>query len=392
MNDSQSTSGATEQPRWLALSGVIAAVSVFALAQGLSYPLFTFLMQKQGLSAGYIGASAAMTPFGLIFSAVFIPALVRQLGARALAVGCALIASLCFLAVGYLQNEIAWFPLRFLIGVIINPLYVLGEVWMLALAPAERRGRIMGIFNAVTGIGYALGPLSLALVGSDGWPPFLIGIFGFLGCAFLLAITAGNIRGLEDDGSPKTGIWSFWVVAPALLLAVTVSAATQQSVYSLLPVFGAGYGLPEATLAVLITAMSLGNIFLQIPFGFAAEKFGARPMIIACALGNMICAILLPLVILTPAVWPVLVVMGGVGYGVYTMALVELGNRFRGQALVAGNAAFALMWGVGGIAGPPGSGLVMEVIGAPGLPVVIASLSGILVLFALYRALTRADP
>jgi hypothetical protein len=50
-----------------------------------------------------------------------------------------------------------------------------------------------------------------------------------------------------------------------------------------------------------------------------------------------------------------------------------------------------MRWGVGGSAGPPGSGLVMEVIGAPGLPVVIASLSAVLVLFALYRALTRAE-
>ena len=33
--------------------------------------------------------------------------------------------------------------------------------------------------------------------------------------------------------------------------------------------------------------------------------------------------------------------------------LIELGERFSGAMLVAGNAAFALMWGVGGIAVPP---------------------------------------
>ena len=57
----------------------------------------------------------------------------------------------------------------------------------------------------------------------------------------------------------------------------------------------------------------------------------------------------------------VLVVMGAVGYGVYTTALVELGSRFKGTALVAGNAAFALMWGAGGIVGPPGAGSLMQV-------------------------------
>lgn len=380
-------------PRWAAIAGVIAAVSVFAIAQGLSYPLFTLLMQKQGHSAAYIGFSAAMTPLGLIVSAGFVPTGVRLFGARGLAAGCALLAAVCFVLVGILQNDFAWFPVRFLIGLVVNPLYILGEVWMLALAPAARRGRIMGIFNAVTGAGYAMGPLSLALVGTEGWPPLMIGIFGFVGCAALLALTVDGIGGLgggDGEEAASSGVLGFWWIAPALLLAVGVSAAAQQSIYSLLPVFGTEYGRPEAVVATLMTAMSVGNIFLQIPLGFAAERFGARSMIIACALANMICAILLPAVIQGPLVWPLLVIMGGVGYGVYTMSLVELGNRFSGQMLVTGNAAFALMWGVGGIAGPPGSGLVMEAVGAPGLPAVIAALSGILVLFAFYRSLTRA--
>ncbi len=219
--------------------------------------------------------------------------------------------------------------------------------------------------------------------------PLLVGIVGFTGCAVLLFLTTSNLAGFEEDGERSIGFWSFWTLAPALLVAVGVSAATQQSVYSLLPVFGAAYGLVPATLAALVSTMSIGNIVLQIPLGLLAERFGARSMIVACASINMTCALLLPMVVTTPAVWPVLLVIGGVGYGVYTMALVELGNRFRGQALVAGNAAFGLMWGVGGIIGPPGSGFAMQHVGAPGLPAVIATLSGSLVLFAIYRSLSR---
>ncbi|MDP3898185.1 MAG: MFS transporter [Mesorhizobium sp.] len=372
-----------------ALAGVTASVAVFAVAQGLSYPLFTFLMQRQGLSPGMIGLSAAMTPLGLVASAIFVPAWVRLFGARGLAVSCALAAAVLFTLVGLLQNEIAWYPIRFLIGFAINPLYILGEVWMMALAPAARRGRIMGTFNAITGAGYAAGPLTLTVVGTDGWPPLLVGIGGFVACAMLMALTTAGLRGFEDDGERPGGVWQFWTLAPALLVAVIVSAATQQSVYSLLPVFGAAYGLVETTLAALITMLSLGNIVLQIPLGFLAERFGARAMIVACALVNLICALILPFVVTTPLIWPVLLVMGGVGYGVYTMAMVELGNRFRGSALVAGNAAFALMWGVGGIIGPPGSGAMMQQVGPVGLPAVIAALSAALVSFAIYRAATR---
>ncbi len=371
-----------------ALSGVIASVTVFGVAQGLSYPLFTFLMQKQGISSGAIGLSAAMTPLGLMASSLFVPALVRLFGARGLAVGSAASAALLFLFIGLTQNWLAWYPARFLIGLAVNPLYILGEVWLIALAPPARRGRLLGIFNAVTGAGYASGPLTLALLGTEGWPPFLVGILGFTGCAAILYLSANRFSRF-DDGARHGGALHFWLVAPTLLLAVTVAAATQQSMYSMLPVFGMGYHLGEATISTLISVMSVGNIVLQIPLGMLAERFGGRRMILACAATNMTGALLLPLIVTTPLQWPVLLVMGGVGYGVYTMALVELGDRFSGSALVAGNAAFGLMWGAGGIIGPPASGFFIQMAGPVGLPAVVVTLSIVLIGFSAARSLLR---
>ncbi|HTM78925.1 MAG TPA: MFS transporter [Devosia sp.] len=384
------TAGAVPETRMPtgALFGVIASVTVFGVAQGLSNPLFTFLMQKQGISASAIGLSAAMTPLGLMCSSLFVPVLVRLLGARTLAVGSAVSAALLFLFIGLTQNWLAWYPARFLIGLAVNPLYILGEVWLIALAPAARRGRILGVFNAITGAGYASGPLSLALLGTDGWAPFLVGIVGFVGCALILSFVANSLTSF-DDGERHGSALHFWVLAPSLLLAVTVASATQQSMYSLLPVFGTGYQLAEGTLATLISVMSIGNIILQIPLGLMAERLGGRKMIIACALVNMTSALLLPFLVTTALQWPLLLIMGGVGYGVYTMALVDMGNRFSGSALVAGNAAFGLMWGVGGMIGPPAAGFFMQTFGPVGLPAMIAVLSAILVGFSTFRSFTR---
>lgn len=362
---------------------------MFGAAQGLSYPLFSLLMQKQGMSPAMIGLSAAMMPLGLIVSAPFVPVAVRLVGARSLAVGCSLAGALCFLAIGYLQDWMAWFLIRFLVGVVINPLYVLGEVWALSLAPPSRRGRVMGVFNSLLGAGYATGPLVLAFVGTSGWTPFVVAIAGFLACALIMRAVSAQLSGFEDDGQVVGGVVGFAALAPALLFAVLVSAANQQSTYSLLPVFSAGHGLQEAVVAAMLTALSMGNILFQIPLGLLAERFGGRAMILFCAASTATCALLLPILIATPFIWPVLVVMGAVGYGVYTMALVELGSRFSGTALIAGNAAFALMWGVGGIVGPPSAGLAMQAIGTLGLPIVMVSLNVMLVAFALYRAAVR---
>ena len=55
------------------------------------------------------------------------------------------------------------------------------------------------------------------------------------------------------------------------------------------------------------------------------------------------------------------------------MTLIELGERFSGSMLVAGNAAFSLMWGVGGIAVPPAAGAAMDLLGAQGLPLALGA-------------------
>lgn len=369
---------------WAPIAGVIATVTVFAVAQGLSYPLFTFLMQMQGMPPALIGLSAAMMPLGLIVSAPLVPVAVDKVGARRLAVCCALCAALLFLLIGLLQNAFAWFALRFVIGIILHPLYVLSEVWMISLAPPTRRGRLMGIYTAIIGGGFAAGPLSLTLVGSQGWPPFAIGITAFVACALCLLVIAPHLPAMSD-GKTRTPLSGFFRHAPVLLLAVAVAAAFDQCMLALLPVYGAGYGIAERVMSALLTVMIAGNVALQVPLGLLAERHAPRRMMVVCASLSIVGAALLPLLIESTAVWPMLFVLGAVSHGIYTLALIELGSRFSGSMLVAGNAAFGLMWGVGGIAGPPAAGGLMQAIGAQGLPLMLGFLCALLIAFAAWR-------
>ena len=65
------------------------------------------------------------------------------------------------------------------------------------------------------------------------------------------------------------------------------------------------------------------------------------------------------------------------------LALTELGDRFTGELLLAGNAAFALMWGVGGLFGGPLGGGAMDLFGPHGLPAVMALAYAVLFAFVL---------
>jgi MFS family permease len=285
---------------------------------------------------------------------------------------------------------VAWFPLRFLLGTVINPLYVLSEVWMIALAPPGQRGRLMGLYTTLISAGFAAGPLSLVLAGSEGWPPFLVGVLAFTACGLCLAAVLPRLPQL-DGGGPEASVRSFLPHAPVLLAAVLAAAAFEQAVLSLLPLYGFAHAMDETSVSALLTVLIAGNIVLQVPLGLAAERATARSVLVACAAGAALGCLLLPLSIGTSLLWPLAFVLGALSYGIYTMAIVELGERFTGAMLVAGNAAFALMWGAGGMAGPPAAGAVMDAIGVQGLPLTLGLLCLGLAAFAILRRRTRAS-
>jgi MFS family permease len=374
---------------WLAIGAVTATVSVFAIAQGLTYPLLSFILGRQGHSPALIGLSAAMSPLGMIISASLVPLIVRLFGGVKTVVICSLLCATLLSLVALTQNIWLWFPLRFMIGMSVIPLYVLSEVWMQQLAPPHQRGRFMGAYTSIISLGFSSGPAMLAVVGTQGWTPFLMGVGAFLVCGLFVLAAAPRLPKFHEDEQGGT-VRRFLPAAPTLLLAVVVASATETSLLALLPTYGQAHGVVEKEMATLLTFFFLGNVMLQVPLGLVAERLSARTVMMICAFLAVLGCLALPLVLGHPVQWLAVFLWGAFSYGVYTMAIVELGTRFSGSMLVAGNAAFALMWGVGGIAGPPGAGFSMQLFGPNGLPLILAAFSLVLLVFGVLRARARA--
>ena len=72
--------------------------------------------------------------------------------------------------------------------------------------------------------------------------------------------------------------------------------------------------------------------------------------------------------VLLVAVW------GGVAFAGYPLVLAILGEGLEGSGLLLGNTAFAVVWGLGGIAGPPYSGVAIDWLGPAGMPLSLATL------------------
>jgi len=362
---------------WRAFAGPIAAIALFSLTTGLSYPLLSLVLARQGVGSAAIGLNAMMMPLGMVVSSLLIPRAARLAGLVGLWLGSLWSLAALILVLGAVRDLTLWFPLRFALGATVNVTLVLGEMWINQLATTRNRGFATGLYSTLGALGFAAGPAILALAGSAGWPPFLIGAAGPLAVIAVIAATRGSLPALEA-GRPVP-LLPFARAIPLLLLAVIVAAFFDQAILALLPIYGLASGLGERAATLLLAAAMLGNVALLVPIGWLSDRI-PRHLVIA-GLALLTAGLGLALLALGGRgwlAWPLAFVWGGAAFGIYSVALAALGDRYSGAALLAGSSAFALAWGLGGVAGPAGAGLVMDRFGPGALLVALAAVCGAL--------------
>lgn len=369
---------------WRNLAAACAAITVFGLTFGMTYPLLSLILESRGVSTDMIGINSAMMPIGVLLFSSVIPVATRRFGARRVAVIAAVVTSMLILAYKVFDDLAAWFILRLIQGMSMSTLFVLSETWIVRFAGSEHRGKIVAIYGSILSASFGTGPALVGWLGIEGWLPFVIGaVVILLGVIPLTLIEESETAQLQE--SKTSGFFEFAPKASTLLAAVAAFAIFDAATLSLLPVYGIQTGLTITTAATALTALVIGNVFLQFPIGWLADEFPHRFVLAGCALVTTAMLLALPLVMATVWMWPVLVIAGATGYGVYTVALTSLGDRFEGGELVNGASSFAVMWGVGALFGATAGGWTMAGFGPHGLPVFIGFIYALLAAGLLMR-------
>lgn len=353
------------------LVAACAAITVFGFAFGMTYPLLSLILESRGVSSDMIGINSAMMPIGILLFSTVIPVAAKRFGARNVAITAAIVTALVILSYKVFDTLAAWFLIRLVQGMTISTLFVLSEAWIVGSAGDQNRGKIVAIYASVLSASFGAGPLLISFIGIEGWTPFLLGAavvaIGVIPFIFIREDTHA-----EPEETHASGILGFAPRAPMLLAAVGTFAVFDAASLSLFPVYGIQNGLDLATSANILTALILGNVLLQFPIGWLCDKFPHRFVLAGCALITAISLVFLPGVIDSGMKWPLLILMGTTGYGVYTVSLAALGNRFSGIDLVNGSASFAVVWGFGALFGSVSGGWAMLGFGPNGLPISLA--------------------
>lgn len=380
----------TDGQRRRSITVVIVTVSIVAVTLGLTWPLLSLILEARGVSTTLIGLSTASQTLAVLFIMPLAPWMLVRFGTIRLirvSIGIMIIALLLLPAI---PNVYAWFPIRFLLGMAIEVLFIACDVWVNQVVEEKTRGRVIGMYGFVLAGGFAVGPLIINVTGIEGWAPFIAGavIIG-LG-ALPLAWAHGLTPPIE--GRPKGRLLYYLRIAPTLMVAGLMYGLVDSSILSFLPIYGLGAGFDQATVVTMLTVLIVGSVAAQLPLGWAADHVGGRQLIIGCTVFTLIPAVILPFTLTTPwAMWAVLLVWGAALGGFYTISMVSIGRRFKGADLVAVNAAFVVFWGLGAITGPAATGGAIELWGFNAMPMVVAVCCLLYLPLAIMRLMGSSD-
>jgi MFS family permease len=367
----------------------IAAITLFGVSLSMSYPLFALTLERAGASGAAIGLNAVAAALGMVIGAPVMPGLLRRVGMGRLVTLAALALAGTLLAIPLVADYWLLNGLRLVYGFAGTVLFFASEYWIVAAAPDHARGRIVAIYALSVSGGFALGPAILKLTGLTGTLPFLVA------CAVLLAGLAPVLWGLRaapraDDGEipPPLAALGMFRSDPAVVFGVALFGTIEFGAMALIAVWGVRSGLTEADAALLLSVFAIGAMALQLPLGWAADRFDRRKLLAAIAaccavapLGMALAAPSFPLLAALAAFW------GATSVGLYSVALTEMGARYRGGKLAVANAAVVLSYGIGALAAPFGFGAAMDAIPPDGLMLGAAAVALAYLVLALPRVL-----
>ena len=283
-----------------------------------------------------------------------------------------------------LTDELAvWFVLELVAGMASGLRWVIAEAVVAELAPPGCRGRCVGQFETMVAATFVLGPALVVMVGAEDMAalPLIIGLFalGLLCSSFTPALdeTAADAACAAVGWR---GVGQALAAHPLVMLAGFTSGFFESGITSVLPLYGLSLGMPTGHSALLVSISGLGSAVLAWPIGLLADRLGERvsrqALMTACCLLALLATAAMPLADrIDGLVWPMVLLWGGAGGCLYTLAMIDIGSREQGLRLVNGTAVLVLAYTFGSMVATSASGALLQWSPLVAWPIAIAAVA-----------------
>ncbi|MBC8953028.1 major facilitator transporter [Xenorhabdus sp. PB62.4] len=354
---------------------IILGASLVGLAMGYTLPMVSLKLAGQKHTSTLLGIISALPAVGMLISSMVTPILARRYSLNKL-LGFSLILLTVSTLFSVQLNQIYYLAIpRFLMGFACGVIVVIGESWISSNTGDKHRGTLMGLYtSAFTGCQLS-GPLLISIFGITSLiPAILLAMLALFCIALILINPSASISSQPEEENSRFPVLPLIMSAPCLIIGVLCFSSFDAVALSMFPLYGLSLGLPETTTIALITLIFLGDAIFQVPIGWLADRTNLKQIHMICGVIFTLSLLALPFTVNSIFLWIDVIIMGAFGGGIYTLSLVRAGKKYSGQMLIAINALFGVIWGIGSLTGPLVTGVAMDLFNEKGFIITLISI------------------
>jgi MFS family permease len=316
--------------------------------------------------------------------------MVRRVGhVRAFSGFISIIAIIALIS-GIVIHPVWWVALRAVTGFSTAGTSMIIESWLNERATNESRGAIFSLYIGITLLGVVGGQMMIPL--EDVRTPVLFMVCGIFYCIAMLPTTMSTAASPQPLKAVRLDLPALYRNSPVSCLGILLVGIANGAYGTLGAVFGAGAGLSDTSIAIMMSSTIFAGAVMQLPAGRLSDRIDRRYVLAAmsaiAAVAGLLIVALHPS---SPALLIGLVILyGAVANTLYPIAVAHANDYASSEDFVKVSGGLLLLYGIGTVIGPTLGGPVMSLVSPYALFLVTAIAHVLITGYAIIRSRIRA--
>ena len=355
------------------------------LGAGLQGTLLGLRATLEGFPTPVTGVIMSCYYVGYLLGTAAAPRLLRQIGHIRVFAALAAIASASILVQASFVQPVVWAVTRLLSGVCFAGIYVVAESWLNDRASHTNRGRLLALYMVVLYVGLGAAQFLLILANPSTPTPFML-------VSVLISLSmvpiAMSAQQLPQPALPKKVSYrELYRNSPLGVVAVSVSGMISAIIFAMGPVYARLRGLGNTGIAIFMAVSILAAVVTQYPVGRLSDRTDRRTVIAAvCALATIVAGSIVAFGEMPRALFLLLAALfSGFALTLYSLSVSHVNDKLEPAQMVDASSALLRLNGGAAAVGPVLAGSLMHAFGPPAYFTTLATLTGALTVYDLWR-------
>jgi MFS family permease len=364
---------------------LLLGMGVLMLGAGLQGTLLGLRATLEGFPTPVIGLIMSCYYVGYLVGTRTAPRLVLRVGHIRVFAALAAVASAAILVQGSFVHAVPWALMRLVSGVCFAGIYVVAESWLNDRATRTNRGTLLAIYMLILYVGLGSAQFLLILANPNTPTPFML--ISVLISLAMVPIVISAQKTPEQAVPVKVRYRDLYRNSPLGVVAVTVSGMISSTIFSMGPVYARLSGLGTSGVATFMAVSILAAVVTQYPVGRLSDRMDRRTVIaIVCTIATLVAGSIVAFGDMPRAVFLTLAgLFSGFVLTLYSLAVSHVNDKLEPGQMVNASSALLSLNGTAAAVGPVLAGSLIAAYGPPAYFATLATLTGGLTIYDLWR-------